>query len=102
MLVIKVELWPQGDESRKSEISRMNLWNVHSYVDTKGGRVSDYEFTIVEPSAWGDDQTFHHGTLERMNRNKSVWSLIRSALKTITFNTDDVVSRSEEPTKQKR
>ena len=43
MLVVRMEIWPGGDESRKREIGRANIANV-------GGdsAVGDYDYVVVE------------------------------------------------------
>jgi hypothetical protein len=97
MIVIKVELWPGGDESRRREISRMNLWNTGDH--TYGSTLGDYEFVIVEPGAFGGDQTHHHGALKNQQRDRSVWSLVREVLGTIRFKTDAKKSSAAKRTK---
>ena len=66
MLVVKVEVWPGGDESRAREIGRMDVGNVSDLAEE-----SDYVYR-VDGGEWADG--VHH------QRSKGAWVLVRRVL----------------------
>lgn len=69
MIIIKVELWPHGDEERKEEIASAKLWN-----DGSGdNEIGNYEYTL-----YGKKKTeIQGGFLKGFKRlDGHVWDLI--------------------------
>lgn len=77
MLVVKVELWPFGNEARKVEIARGEIWN-----KGHGGQVTDYGASFHED---GNDRLSipklsAHADIDGHDRKQTVWALVRKAL----------------------
>lgn len=78
MIVIKIELWPLGFESRAREIGRMTLTNDGTSEDPKRG---NYTAKVMR-----------RGTIDKVQRTArvedyprqsySIWELVRRALNT--------------------
>lgn len=75
MIVVKIELWPKGFESRKREIGRMHITNEAGTLDR----------------GWYDVKVMRRGTTDKVQRtgevnnyprnSYSVWRLVMRALK---------------------
>jgi hypothetical protein len=76
MLVIKVELWPGGDEQFKSVLARAGIGNVSNLAD-----VSDYEVVAneTENRLAGTPAWKSRGLLPQHDRRQSVWTLVAKA-----------------------
>jgi hypothetical protein len=78
MIVIKVELWPRGYESRKREIARMHVTNKGTGTATRG----DYKIQVMRKGS--DDKVQREGeVLNYPRQSYSVWKLIQKALTTV-------------------
>ncbi|MBF0445249.1 MAG: hypothetical protein HQL68_06640 [Magnetococcales bacterium] len=77
MIVIKVEVWPSGDEHQKREISRANIWNISADKDAD---IQDYQYAIVEPDSF-DGNSVRQGKVLHHNWKQSAWELIRKMIK---------------------
>lgn len=76
MIVVKVELWPKGFESKKREIGRMTITNNGVSKDPKRGNY--------------DVKVFRRGTTDKVQRTAhvsnyprksySIWEMVRRAL----------------------
>lgn len=77
MLVVKVEVWPGGNEVGKREIAEMRLGNISNLAD-----VSDYIGIATENSnpALNIPATKHTFKIHSYPRKQSVWNLIRLVL----------------------
>ncbi len=73
MIVVKVEIWPDGDEHKKRGVSRVNIWNISS---DKEANLQNYQYAVVEPDAF-DGNTLRHGKVKNHNWKQSVWELIK-------------------------
>ena len=69
MLVVRIELWPNGDAGRSSAIAVMGIANIAGLAG-----VSDY---LVLRRSNVDD--WLHGVVERHRRADGVWPLIAQA-----------------------
>ncbi|MCK9918046.1 hypothetical protein MXD81_53790 [Microbacteriaceae bacterium K1510] len=76
MLVIKIELWPGGDERFKTVIARAGIGNMSALAD-----ISDYEVVASESAnalsgapAWKG-----RGRIDGHDRRQSVWELVAKA-----------------------
>lgn len=69
MLVVRLEVWPEGDESRKRDLGRAEIVNDETGTDTLG----NYDFRVR--NARGD--VFHEGRVERWPRlSRGPWALL--------------------------
>lgn len=79
MIVIRIEMWPNGDQIAKTHLGSMTITN-----DGKGSaRVSHYDCEI---KAHGITKNSRVENFERSTR--SVWSLVGLALKAAGFTTN--------------
>lgn len=76
MIVVKVELWPNGSEARAREIGRMEIENVAGPLATGDYRVE------VPP---GRDWCARVGAVPAHDRLLPVWWLVARALKAVGF-----------------
>jgi len=92
MLVVKVELWPFGDDKQAHEIERAYIYNdgggdhmYGNYVVT----IHDRTHADVPPLTPGIDKyTVARGRLSRYPRSpRNLWPLIRDALKSCRLRT---------------
>src|ERR1700755_280573 len=76
MLVIKVELWPGGDERYKTVLARAGIGNMSNSAD-----VSDYEILASEGATplTGTPAWKGRGLLHQHDRRRSVWALVAKA-----------------------
>jgi hypothetical protein len=81
MLVIKIELWPYGDETKAKELARMDLWNDGTLL----GELGNYEASsVIHESPWGEMQR-RGGKVLKHNRHHYVWSLVAKMLKAMGY-----------------
>ena len=77
MIVVKVELWPLGFESRKRELGRMHLTNVG--VNETGKR-GDYDVKVMRRGT--KDKVQRTGEVRDYPRlSYSIWRLVQRALR---------------------
>lgn len=78
MLVVKVELWPGGDEERVRELSRLYIANVTRELHD----LSDYRYRLDEREnrllSIPERQVV--GDIWKHYRNQSAWALIRKII----------------------
>lgn len=67
MLVIKVELWPFGDESRKKEIATAEIWNTGTGTLERGN---------YDSSFFSEGHGEFSAQLNDHDRTENVWKLI--------------------------
>lgn len=84
MIVIKVEMWPGGDESKAEEFGRMILANQVATTLRTGGSHGDYS-VILLGGVWGRQdllkRNWKTGKVTGFNRQaRGAWDLIREAL----------------------
>lgn len=79
MIVIKIELWPNGFESRKKEIGRMHITNKGTSKEPNRG---DYKVEIMRRGTTDIVQK-ESEVINYPRKSYSVWVLIHRALKTI-------------------
>ena len=72
MLVIRLELWPGGDEKRKREIGHAEVWNVSDLAD-----VSDYWFEVRAVAGDNVGARQLYGKVKRHTRSLGAWELVR-------------------------
>ena len=71
MLIVRVELWPHGDELRKEEIGKLVIAN-----DGTGTAVfGNYDIELSEK-----ERETEKGRVETYFRKHSVWVLVKRAL----------------------
>jgi hypothetical protein len=76
MLVIRVEIWPAGDERFKTVLARAGIGNLSSVGD-----VCDYEVVAneAENSLVGTPAWKSRGLLPQHDRRQSVWAIVAKA-----------------------
>lgn len=76
MLVVKVELWPNGSQSKAREIGRMEIAHV-------GGDLAVGEYRVEVPA--GRDWCGRQGEVNGHDRLLPIWWLVAKALKSVGF-----------------
>lgn len=90
MLVVKVEIWPSGNEEGKREIAQMVINNVSSLADESDYVIFQQE--LASPFNTSEETSLDHpkdlifedspearGLVKNHNRFQSVWALIAKA-----------------------
>lgn len=88
MLVIKIEMWPFGEESKSYPIGRMYIWNKGTAHKQSDGKRGDYGFCImrkdkVDLHRQDVDETdvVASGNVDNWPRlSYSVWKLVAKCL----------------------
>lgn len=81
MIVVKVELWPGGDESRKVDLGTAEIANISGLAD-----VSSYSVRLLKGKAYspnGAGQLYKEGRVDgypRRDRRWGPWELLALAL----------------------
>ncbi len=82
MLVVKVELWPGGNQNRAKQLGFATIANISNLRD-----ISDYQVTMTAEPPLNDPSNrivSYEGKVVDYNRKKfDVWHLIKEALNTI-------------------
>ncbi len=82
MIVVKIELWPKGIESKAREIGRMHLINQFTKTVTNP-KLGDYCVQVMRRGT--TDKVTREGTVFNYPRHSyNIWRLIARALK-VTF-----------------
>jgi hypothetical protein len=79
MIVVKIELWPKGFESKARELGRMHLTNqfVRSVLNPKRG---DYKVEVMRRGT--KDKVQREGVVKDYPRQAyNIWRLVARALK---------------------
>jgi hypothetical protein len=81
MLVVYVEMWPGGDQSKAYPLGSLAVSN----VTQPGDLLDNYQFEIDEAAApqVGIERLEKKGVILAHNRRQSVWKLIRRAIDTV-------------------
>ena len=79
MLVVKIEMWPGGDEDRRREIGRMYIANKGFDVHPDHPRRGDYVVRLMRRGAKNTVQRTAE-VLDYPRESYSVWVLVKRAL----------------------
>ena len=75
MIVIRVEMWPQGDKTRAVEFGRAYITNQATTTQASGGALGDYAVVLQSLQAW------KRGVVTGFNRRtRGAWDLLLLAL----------------------
>lgn len=85
MIVVKIELWPRGDESHKIDLGRMTITNDLTSLDPTMGNYGVKIFKGQLYSRKPDDvwKTGRVGNFPRSSKQHGPWDLLYRALRTI-------------------
>jgi len=88
MIVIKVEMWPGGDESRAQEFARAEINNTVRTTVQSSGDLGDYEVRlwggVYGGHYWPKGNTWRTGNVQGFNRTtRGLWDLLFCALRNI-------------------
>lgn len=81
MIVVKVELWPGGDESRAQDLGTAEIWNTSQLADLSSYNVRLRKGARYSPNHAGD--TYKSGRVDRFprrDRRFGPWELLALAL----------------------
>lgn len=77
MVVVKIEIWPLGNEKKAREIGRMQISNDGTGTSAKG----DYDVEVLHGgSFYGKPGFYRTGRVEGFLRRKSPYHLVSKAL----------------------
>ena len=80
MLVVKIELWPYGNENEKEELGRMEIINDGSGTLRRG----NYDVRVCRKDNY--DKYVREGRVEGYARKSySVWELVKRSLNNFSF-----------------
>lgn len=84
MIVVKVEIWPKGDEKSARELTRAYIANdVVTSIRTKGSYGS-YNADFMQSAQFNPKKVWKKGRAENVHRTKrGVWDIIYLCLKSI-------------------
>lgn len=95
MLVVKIEMWPQGDKSKAQLMEQAYIFNDGG---TKADTHGDYTVQLLKsprfmkgkglpecPSQVTADSLFKRGRVNGFQRSFSVWELLAQALKSCGY-----------------
>lgn len=74
VIVVKIEIWPYGDEAARREIGRMQIANVGGDAD-----MGQYEVTLSDDESGPSFKKYH---LDHFPRQRGFWWLLHRALRT--------------------
>ena len=83
MLVIKIEMWPKGDESKAKEITRGFIWNDGQTLLFTGGEESRYNYKLMQSAQFDPSKPWKQGEgihLESRTK-KGAWDLLYKVLR---------------------
>ncbi|EMO53950.1 hypothetical protein [Leptospira noguchii] len=82
MLVVKIEIWPGGDESKKREHSRAYIANDgKTTLETKGAYGS-YDAKFMQSENFNPKKVWKSSKAERIHRKlRGVWDILYVALR---------------------
>jgi hypothetical protein len=75
MLVVKLEVWPGGDEKASTEIGRLEISNLSGLAP-----VSDYDVRLTNRGEYACNAVGH---VEGHERSLGAWALVRRALEAV-------------------
>jgi len=84
MLVIKIEMWPNGDESKAYEHSRAYIVNdCKTYILSKGA-LGSYDVRFMQSCRFNPKRTWKIGRAENIHRTRrGLWDILYVALRSI-------------------
>lgn len=81
MLVVKVELWPKGDESRAREICRAQIANDVATTKETRGEFGAYKAKFMQSVQFNPTKVWKYGKVPPIHRQKrGVWDILFLAL----------------------
>jgi len=82
VIVVKVEIWPNGDESRAREHTRAFIANNEEETRQTGGEFGTYNAKFMQNEHFDPKKVWKYGKAERIHRVKrGVWDIIFVALR---------------------
>ena len=81
MIVIRIEMWPQGDKTRAVEFGRAYITNQATTTQVSGGSLGDYA-VVLHGGVYGKSlQVWKRGVVTGFNRRtRGAWDLLLLAL----------------------
>jgi hypothetical protein len=90
MLVVRIELWPHGDESRRKIIASGTIANTGTGTTTRG----NYQVTLFD----GNSRRWKSGTVENFPRKRLLgWDLLFRALQMLADRNSENQTKTKRP-----
>lgn len=84
MIVVKIEIWPNGDESKAREHSRAYIANDEKTTNETKGELGSYDAKFMQSVQFNPKKVWKTGRAEKIHRTKQgVWDIIYVCLKSI-------------------
>lgn len=84
MLVIKIELWPFGEEEKSKEIARAFICNDGETSKKTRGIFGSYDAKFMQSDRYNPKKVWKKGRAENIHRTKrGVWDILYLCLKSI-------------------
>jgi hypothetical protein len=82
MIVVKVELWPMGNEEKAKELSRAYIANDYETSKKTKGEYGSYDAKFMQSILFNPKKIWKKGRAENVHRKKrGVWDIIYLCLK---------------------
>jgi len=82
MLVVKIEMWPGGDESKAYEHSRAYISNDIKTTLKTGGEYGSYNVKFMQSHKFNPTKIWKRGKAERIHRTRrGIWDVLYVALR---------------------
>lgn len=82
VIVIKVEIWPNGDESKAREHSRAYIANDGKTVKETKGAYGSYDARFMQSEDFNPKRVWKSSRAERIHRKlRGVWDIVYVALR---------------------
>ena len=82
MLRITVEIFPKGDESKRSVICIADIWNTGLTSLKTDGVYGDYEARFMQSVSYNPKKVWKKGFAKKIHRkNRGVWDILYLCLK---------------------
>ena len=84
MLVVKIEMWPNGDESKAYEHSRAYIMNNCVTTLKTRGAYGSYSVKFMQSHLFNPNKVWKSGKAENIHRTRrGIWDILYVALRSI-------------------
>ncbi|MBM9499722.1 hypothetical protein JWG44_05585 [Leptospira sp. 201903071] len=82
MIVVKIEIWPNGDESKKREHSRAYIANDRTTTEATKGAYGSYDARFMQSEAFNPKKVWKSARADRIHRKlRGAWDILYVALR---------------------
>lgn len=82
MIVVNIEVWPRGDESKKYPIAKAFIANEGTTTEKTAGEYGSYTAKFMQSEQFNPHKVWKVGVADRVHRrNRGVWDILYLCLK---------------------